>query len=348
MKSNVYFCSLTGKSSAAERAQAGRAVLEKLISAENVSLNKNIPIKLHFGEKGNHTYLKPELYDGMIDLLEEQQISSCFTETSVLYGGERFSAEKHKKLAREHGFIRLPVMIADGENGEKSKLIPVDGGKHFKSAAIAEMLADSEQVLVVSHFKGHILAGFGGALKQLSMGFAAKGGKMAMHLSVTPKIRSWKCKKCKLCLTRCNAGAIITGEKFHIDSARCVGCGACFAICPAKAISVFSFAGLKNMLFGRRLFREKLAEYAYASHHGKRNIYLTFAVDITPGCDCEPRRMSSCIHDIGVFASLDPVALDSACYDAAAGAGKHFRGHEQLAYAEKMQIGSTNYQLVEI
>lgn len=348
MKSNVYFFPLSGKSSSLQRSQAGRAVLEKLLSAEKTELCNEVPIKLHFGEKGNHTYLKPELYDGIIDLLEEKSVKSCFTETSVLYGGERFSAEKHKKLAEKHGFTRLPVVIADGDNGEKSKLIPVDGGRHFQSAAIAEMLAESEQVLVVSHFKGHILAGFGGALKQLSMGFAAKGGKMAMHLSVTPKIKSWKCKKCKLCMSRCNAGAIIAGDKFFIDPAKCVGCGACFAICPAKAISVFSFAGLKNMLFGRRFFREKLAEYAYASHHGKRNIYLTYAVDITPGCDCEPRRMSSCVSDIGVFASLDPVALDSACYDAAVKAGKHFRGHEQLAYAEKLQIGSMDYKLVEV
>ena len=172
---------------------------------------------------------------------------------------------------------------------------------------------------------------------------------MAMHLSVTPKVKQRKCKMCKLCMTRCNAEAIeIENGKLTINPEKCVGCGACFSICPQKAISVFSLAGIKNMLFGRRFFREKLAEYALASHKDKRNIYITFAADITPGCDCEPRRMSASVPDIGVFASLDPVALDTACYDAVARKGKRFRGHEQLAYAEKTGIGTMAYEIIEL
>ncbi len=349
MKSLVYFAPLPGKSSTAERAAAGKKVLESLLDCENIALCREIPLKLHFGERGNKTFLKPEIYDPLIDILESHSVNSFFTETSVLYGGERFEAAKHIKLAEKHGFCRLPVIIADGEKGELSKSVAIPEGKHFKSAAIAEKLADAEQVLVVSHFKGHMLAGFGGAIKQLSMGFAAKGGKMAMHLSVTPKIRSWKCKRCKLCQSRCNVGAItIEKKKAFIDPAVCIGCGACFSICPAKAISVFSLAGIKNMLFGKKHFREKLAEYAYASHHGKRNVYITFAVDITPGCDCEPRRMSPCIPDIGVFASLDPVALDTACYEAAKQHGKSFKGYDQLAYAAKLGVGTMDYTVKEV
>ena len=252
-------------------------------------------------------------------------------------------------MAAAHGFTRLPVVIADGEHGEKSVNIPVINGRHFQSAAIAEYLAGSEQILVLSHFKGHMLAGFGGALKQLSMGFASKGGKMAMHLSVTPKIKFRKCKACRLCLSRCNAGAIKPENgKFAIDPSKCIGCGACFSICPQKAISVFSLAGLKNMLFGRRFFREKLAEYASASHRGKKNIYLNFAVDITAGCDCEPRKMSSCTPDIGVFASLDPVAIDAACLDAAAKAGKVFKGRDILEYAASLGTGNRSYEIIEV
>jgi len=348
MSSTVFFHPLNAKSTNTERADAGKAVLQALLSRSGIGLERKIPIKLHFGERGNHTYLKPEIYDPLIDLLNERNVETCFTETSVLYGGERFEAERHINLAHKHGFTRVPVEIADGAKGEATRMVPVSGGKYFQSAAIAEKLADKEQVLVVSHFKGHMLAGFGGALKQLSMGFASKGGKMAMHLSVTPKIKNWKCKKCKLCMTRCNAGAISFGDKVTIDTKKCIGCGACFSICPHKAISVFRFSGLKNLLFGKRFFREKLAEYAYASHVGKRHIYITFAVDIAPGCDCEPRRMTSCVPDIGVFASLDPVALDSACYDAVLKNGKRFKGHEQLAYAEKLGIGSCNYFLEEI
>lgn len=348
MKSTVFFHPLPPHSSNKERGVAGYKVLRELLKLSAIDVAPELPIKLHFGERGNHTYLKPEVYDPLIDFLEEQGKKCFFTETSVLYGGERFEAARHIKLAHSHGFTRLPVIIADGEHGELSVQTPISGGKHFKSAAIAETLANASQVLVVSHFKGHMLAGFGGALKQLSMGFAAKGGKMAMHLSVTPRIKERKCKRCKVCLTRCNAGAITIGKSAVIDRNKCIGCGACFSICPQKAISVFSFAGLKNMLFGRRLFREKLAEYALAAHAGKKNIYLSFAVDVSGGCDCEPRRMSPCIHDIGVFASLDPVAIDTACYEAVQKAGKRFKGYEQLPYAAGIGVGTTDYELVQI
>lgn len=348
MASEVFFHPIAPGADNSIRGEAGKIVLQALLDHFKLSFEPEVPIKLHFGEKGNHTYLKPEIYDPLINLLEDNGAKSCFIETSVLYGGERFEASRHAALAHAHGFTRLPVVIADGEKGECSISLPVNNGKHFTSAAVAEKLANARQVLVVSHFKGHILAGFGGALKQLSMGFASKGGKMAMHLSVKPHIKPRKCRKCKLCITRCNAKAIETGEKFFINPDKCVGCGACFAICPHKAISIFSFSGLKNMLFGNRYFREKLAEYAQVSHVGKKNIYLSFAVDISPGCDCEPRRMSSCIPDIGVFASLDPVAVDAACYDAAASAGKRFRGKEQLEYAQKIGVGSTDYKIIEV
>ena len=172
---------------------------------------------------------------------------------------------------------------------------------------------------------------------------------MAMHLSVTPRIKPGKCKACGVCVTRCNAHAISKNEKSYvIDPEKCIGCGACFSICPGKAISVFSLSGLKNMLFGRRFFREKLAEYAFASHREKKNIYINFAVDITPGCDCEPRRMSSCVPDVGVFASLDPVAVDAACWNAVAEKGKEFKGKSQLEYAEVLGVGSTDYEIIQI
>ena len=349
MASEVFFHPLAHNSSNEERGNAGKAVLKALLKHHQLDLESEIPIKLHFGEKGNATYLKPEVYDPLIDFIEESGSSGYFTETSVLYGGERFNAQKHTALAHAHGFTRIPVKIADGKHGERSVSVPVSGGRHFSSAAIAELLAKAPQVLVVSHFKGHILAGFGGAIKQLSMGFASKGGKMAMHLSVKPHIKSRKCRKCRLCITRCNVQAIDTSdEKFSIDHNKCIGCGACFSICPHKAISVFSLSGIRNMLFGHRYFREKLAEYAYASHAGKKNIYISFAADVAPGCDCEPRKMSSCIPDIGVFASLDPGALATACFEAAEKAGKRFRGHEQLEYAEKLGIGSKDYRIIEV
>lgn len=347
MKSDVFFVPLLPHSDDKARSAAGKKVLEKLLEVSGSSVPE-MPLKLHFGERGNRTFLAPEVYDGMIDTLESRGISSFFTETSVLYGGERFRAAKHIVLAQAHGFNRLPVVIADGENGEAAIDVPVHNGRIYRTAAIARVLAESEQVLVVSHFKGHMLAGFGGALKQLSMGFASKGGKMAMHLGVKPRIRSWKCRSCGLCAKRCNAGAIIKEKKYRIDRQKCIGCGACFSICPHHAVSVFSWAGIKNALFGKREFRHKLMEYAMASHYGKRNIYINFVANVTPGCDCEPRAMGKCVPDIGVYGSFDPVALDAACYDAVKAEGKKFRGYEQLEYAEKLGIGSREYTLVNL
>lgn len=345
--SNVYFIPVAHNPGNEELSQVGRRLLETIVEKENITLAEEIPLKLHFGERGNFTFLKPEVYDGIIDFLEEKKIKSAFTETSVLYGGERFNCEKHTALALSHGFKRLDVVIADGAKGEEAVQVPVNL-KHFKSVSIASGLAKFDQVLVLSHFKGHALAGFGGAIKQLSMGFAAKGGKMAMHLGVKPRIMSFLCKKCGLCQRRCQVQAISNADgKFRIDHSKCIGCGACFSICPRHAVSIFSLSGFWNALFRKRDFQEKLVEYACGSATGKKHIYISFAVNITRGCDCEPHPMPRCLKDIGVFGSTDPVAIDQACWDMAAKAGKKFKGADQLKYAEKCGLGSTKYDLFE-
>ena len=346
--SKVYFKAVTPQAHPEEIRDCAGALLEEFLKRENVPLEKKIPLKVHFGEKGNRTFLGPQTYDSVIDLLDRRGIECFFAETSVLYGGERFEREKHLKLAGQHGFTRLPVIIADGAHGEDACDVPVNL-HHFKYCSISKVLAESPQTLVLAHFKGHMLAGFGGAIKQLSMGFASKGGKMSMHLGVKPRIWNFKCKRCKLCMTRCNQKAITIGEKkSFIDPQKCIGCGACFSICPHHAVSILSFAGLWNALFRGKFFREKLVEYAYASHHGKRNIYMNFAISVTPGCDCEPRPMRQCVDNIGIFISDDPVAVDSACWDAVAARGKKFRGAEQLDYAVKIGLGSRQYELITL
>ena len=342
----VYFIPCSGVNEAAD---AARKLLEHLVGNENIVLEKYLPLKVHFGEKGNTTYLPAETYSKVNACLEEHGIESAYYETSVLYGGERFKAEKHIALARKHGFTDRDIVIADGNSGEDAVSVAVPNGRHFKSASLATMLARSEQTVVLSHFKGHMLAGFGGAMKQLSMGFASKGGKMAMHLGVKPRIRTWLCKSCGLCARRCNENAITKGKKSYIiDPEKCIGCGACYSICPHHSVSILSLGGLWNALTGGRVFREKLIEYALAAHAGKKNIYINFCINITNGCDCEPHPMRRCIDDIGVFVSLDPLAVDQACYDAVAAKGKKFRGKEQLHYAEKIGIGSSEYELVEL
>jgi len=344
---NVYFLPLKEHASQEEIAQGARAVLKTLLQREPVSLSPELPLKVHFGEQGNRTYLAPELYDGIIDFLQEKQCRCQFIETSVLYGGKRFNRENHLKLAKQHGFTRLPVEIADGAHGEDAVDVEVNLS-HFRKCSVARKIAEAPQLLVLSHFKGHALAGFGGALKQLSMGCAAKGGKMAMHMGVKPRIRRWLCRRCGACVNRCNETAITLTPSPSIDHEKCIGCGACFSICPAHAVSILSVQGLWNALFKGKFFREKIVEYAYASSHGKPHIYLTYAVNITPGCDCEPRPMRPAVPDIGIFASLDPVAIDRACFDACARRGKRFRGEEQLVYAEKIGVGKNQFELITL
>ena len=346
--SKVYFIPVPDRADPQAVSAAAVKLLETLTEQEQVVWEKQLPLKCHFGEKGNRSYLKPENFSGLIDWLEQKGVDCCFIETSVLYGGERFERDRHIALARQHGFTRLPVVIADGAHGEEAENLVVNL-RHFTRCAVASRLAAAPQVLVLSHFKGHMLAGFGGAIKQLGMGFAAKGGKMAMHMGVKPRVRRWKCVGCGICLKRCNEQAIsLCGGKASIDHKQCVGCGACFSICPHKAISILSLAGIKNALFRGRLFREKLVEYAYAAHNGKRNVYLNFAISITKGCDCEPRPMSPVCPDIGIFASLDPVAADAACYAAAAAKKVAFRGREQLDYAEKIGLGTADFELITV
>jgi uncharacterized protein len=201
---------------------------------------------------------------------------------------------------------------------------------------------------VLAHFKGHVLAGFGGAIKQLAMGFASKGGKLAMHMGRKPKLKNRKCQKCEKCKTRCAVDALVIGEKSYIDHSKCVACGACMAICPHGAITIITIGGVLKFLGVGNPFLEKLVEGAYAAQKGRRNLYINFALSITRGCDCEPRKMKPVLDDFGIFASTDPVAIDKACWDAAATRGKKFRGRKTFAYAERIGLGSSEYVLHEI
>lgn len=337
---NVYFKSADAYAKTDEVSGAGREVLERIIVEEKISLEPRIPLKVHFGEKGNRTYIGPENYDGVIDFLEQKGIECSFIETNVLYLGERTVRESHTALAKEHGFCRLPIIIADGEKGEDYAEIKIDK-KHFRSCKIGRLIAEEKQLLVVSHFKGHMLAGFGGAIKQLGMGCAARPGKLDQHSSSRPLMNPLKCKKCGVCREHCARDAIELGLVPRINAKKCSGCAACIAVCPYDAVSVNWFATRP------RVFREKLAEYAFAAHK-KNNIYVNFALNITKDCDCDGRAFSPIAADMGVFASTDPVALDAACFDMLnkREGKKVFGGEDIFSYAEEIGLGKREYELI--
>ncbi|MCT8977825.1 DUF362 domain-containing protein [Clostridium sp. CX1] len=340
----VYFKEIESYSKTAEISKAAAELIRELVEREGISLEKFIPLKVHFGEKGNKTFIKSENFNGIIEYLKEKEIESAFIETNVLYMGERTTKAKHMKLAEEHGFTQLPVIIADGENGEAYEAVEINK-KHFEKCKIGREIAIQRQLIVLSHFKGHGLAGFGGAIKQLAMGCASRGGKLDQHANSKPKVNYFKCKACKICAANCPENAIIIGTKAKIDKNKCVGCAACQARCPYGAISNSWVQSLSKS------FNERLAEYAYAAAKDKRNVYITFAFNITRGCDCEGHSMKPIAKDIGVFASTDPVAIDKACLDAldkASGKTVFKRGRNTLEYAEKIGLGSMEYELVQI
>lgn len=341
---NVYFKPIASHSTTDEIQQTSVEILKRMVESESITLKNFVPLKVHFGEKGNSTFNKPENYDGIIDYLKNAGVDSAFIETNVLYRGQRTTRENHISLAREHGFTRLPIIIADGEHGEEFEWVEIKQ-KYFDRCKIAKGLADQEQLIVLSHFKGHILAGFGGAIKQLGMGFAARGGKLDQHCNAIPMVRRWRCKACGLCAKKCPVQAIVMTKKAQINRGKCIGCASCTAVCPHRAISNNFLASLSGSFQGR------LAEYALAAAKNKTIIYLTFVMNVTHGCDCEGHVMRPFLPDIGILGSTDPVALDQACLDIIENTmGKRVfkKGRHTLEHAERIGLGSRSYELVKL
>lgn len=340
----VYFKAVDSYLKTQDINEATKMLLNRLVKDEGITLEKYIPLKVHFGEKGNKTYIESKNFEGILEYFKEREIESAYMETNVLYRGERTTSKNHIKLAEEHGFTQLPIVIADGDHGENYEEVEINK-KNFKKCKIGKEIARQKQVMIISHFKGHALAGFGGAIKQLGMGCASRGGKLAQHANSIPKISYFKCKGCGSCAKNCPEKAIVMTPKAKINKDKCVGCAACMTTCNFGAVSNSWLASLSKS------FNERLAEYAYGAAKDKNNMYITFAFNITKNCDCDGHSMKPVAKDIGVFASTDPVAIDQACLDVldkVNGRRVFRRGKYTLDYAEKIGLGSRKYELVEI
>jgi uncharacterized Fe-S center protein len=171
---------------------------------------------------------------------------------------------------------------------------------------------------VMTHFKGHELTGVGGAIKNLGMGLGSRSGKQQMHSDVLPSVKTDKCTGCGKCAEWCPVEAItlvemVAGEKPKavIDYQKCYGCGECVASCLFDAIRI-------NWKTTPQAIQEKTAEYALGAVHGKRGKvgYLSFVMNVSPECDCYGFNDVPLTQDVGIFAALDPVALDHACAQA--------------------------------
>ena len=304
------------KASAASEPEAAAATLPKVyffkeISSDNLvkiyealgrEAKGKVAVKLSTGEPGGHNFLQPSLIKALV-----QKVNGTIVECNTAYGGGRADTESHLKAAADHGFTAIaPVVIMDAE-GEVE--LPVEGGKHLKFDIVGKDFLNYDFTIILSHFKGHAMGGFGGAIKNMSIGIASSNGKAWIHSAGKTRV-------------------------------------------PAEA--------WKN-LPEQDDFLESMAEAAkaVADHCGDRILYISVANNLSVDCDCCAVAEDPCMADIGILASLDPVALDRACTDLVRSSedpGKvHLieridsrHGMHTLDHAEALGMGSQKYELVTL
>ena len=321
------------------------------LKIENQNL---VAIKMHFGEKGNKGYIKPPFVKAVADFVKTKKAYPFLTDTNTLYRGNRSNSVQHLCIAYGHGFdfkkVEAPVIIADGLWGQNAARVSVNGLKHFKKLSYASDLLQADFVINLSHATGHLLAGYGGAIKNIAMGCANRAGKMEQHSELCPAIDPNLCKKCKECVAHCPANAIdTTGDNFFIDQNKCIGCGDCIVACKLFAIQI-------NWSENTHALQEKIAEYAYGFCLQKKNkmIHINFLTYFTKNCDCLAKDEPVLIDDIGILISDDPVAVDKAAIDLIQKtAGKDIFKElypkinymVQIEYAHKLGCGNIEYEL---
>ena len=353
MRSKVFF-------SPARRDEGDQALAAKTEQAylslglnELIEKDSYVALKIHFGEKGNTGYIKPAWLERLIWQVRNRTTRSFLTDTNTLYTGRRSNAVEHLQLAYEHGFkpdrTAVPVIIADGLLGNDDEEVEVDL-PHIQAVKVGRAIAHSDVLICLSHFTGHVVTGLGCAIKNLGMGCASRAGKLEQHSEVHPRINRKSCRNCSVCLDHCPSAAIIQSEgKAVILDDRCIGCGECLVVCKWGAV---------KMRWDQDTDRtqEKMAEYAWGVRHALKGKvgFLNFLLKITKDCDCMAKDQALIVEDIGILASLDPVALDKASVDRVterAGLDVLRKGYDidwavQLSHGEKIGLGSTDYDLV--
>ncbi len=324
-------------------------------------------VKIHPGEEGNTSFLTPYEVNLVVKSLELEFSRSFLTDTTVLYPGRRMAAPDYVMLAHEHGFgppKTPPFLVADGLRGTSEVLVELPGEWGLPPARLAPLIAEADMMVVISHFKGHLLASFGGAVKNLGMGCASRGGKLYQHSTVTPRIKSSKCIACGVCVEHCPVDAISILETARIDEGACIGCGECLQRCPTSAIGV-SWNQEKDE------FMRRMSAYGAAAAFSTRvGVCVNFVVRVVPDCDCMQDTRGRLVEDLGIVASADPVAADAASFDLVTKAatpssspvfGKAGPGDDKfkayhpttngiasLEYAERFGLGTRNYTLIQV
>ncbi len=353
--------------------------LKKLIKAagiEQIDMDgKFVAIKLHFGELGNISYLRPNYAKAVADVVKELGGKPFLTDCNTLYPGSRKNALEHLECAWENGFTPLsvgcPILIGDGLKGTDDIEVTVVGGEYVEKAKIGRAIMDADVFISLTHFKGHEMTGFGGAIKNIGMGCGSRAGKKEQHSDGKPHIETDLCRGCRKCQKECaNGGLIFDKEtkKMSVDESNCVGCGRCLGACNYDAILFENNAAVAELNY-------RMAEYTKAVVDGRPQFHISLVVDVSPNCDCHGENDAPILPNLGMFASFDPLALDQACVDACLAASPlpncqladnmakddfvdhhdHFTNSRPesewrscLEHAEKIGLGSREYELVTI
>ena len=295
--------------------------LQKLIRAAGIQEldldGKFVAIKMHFGELGNVSFLRPNYARAVVDVVKELGGRPFLTDCNTMYPGSRKNALEHLECAWQNGFTPLtvgcPILIGDGLKGTDDVEVPVAGGEYVEKAKIGRAVMDADVFISLTHFKGHEMTGFGGTIKNIGMGCGSRAGKKEQHASGKPKIAPEACRGCRRCQKECaNNGLVFDPEtkKMTVDQDNCVGCGRCLGACNFDAI-YFTNDNAQAALNCR------MAEYTKAVLDGRPNFHISLVVDVSPNCDCHGENDVPILPNLGMFASFDPLALDQACVDAA-------------------------------
>jgi uncharacterized Fe-S center protein len=369
MASRVYFTDMRASQKFNLIEKVGRLFQDSGLN-QVIAPGDLVAIKLHFGEKGNTGFIRPQFIRKIVEEVKKAGGKPFLTDANTLYVGSRSNAVDHLQTAVENGFayavVDAPLVIADGLNGKDYIKVPVNL-KHCSDVKIGSAVMLADALIAVSHFKGHEATGFGGAIKNVGMGCGSRAGKQVMHSDLLPRVNKEKCRACSRCAQWCPAGAIAVGELkiAEIDEKLCLGCGECTITCPHGAIGV---NWRNNMAYG---LQEKMVEYTAGvlSNKSGKCGFINFLNNISPDCDCFSFSDAPVVRDIGILASRDIVAIDQASVDLVNREkglpGTRLEGKEekgdifqalhpgidwsrQLAYGEEVGLGTRSYELLKI
>ena len=271
--------------------------LKKLIrkaGIEKLDLEgKFVAIKMHFGELGNISYLRPNYARAVADVVKELGGKPFLTDCNTMYPGSRKNALEHLECAWENGFTPLtvgcPIIIGDGLKGTDDIDVPVQGGEYVKTAKIGRAVMDADVFISLTHFKGHEMTGFGGAIKNIGMGCGSRQARRISTAAASPI--SPLTSAAAAADARRNAPTEALSltkrqEKMHVDQDNCVGCGRCLGSCNFDAISFDNDAA-------NELLNCRMAEYTKAVVDGRPNFHISLIVDVSPNCDCHGEKRYS-------------------------------------------------------